>query len=550
VKAVSALSKLVAEQRRRQARPLILAAACAAVVGAASTTLLGLSGWFITGAALAGVAGLATAQAFNVLLPSAMIRLLAILRTGARYGERLQGHAAALDALAAIRPRLFAALAAAPPREALAVSRGEAAARLVQDVDAVETRFVRLSAPWGAAAGVGLALALSAIAGIGPAVAIALAVALHLILARVLTRRLSAPAGAAIQAAAGALKEALAAFAAAAPELKVYGAEGPALDRIAQLGGRLDALKVRAVRAQGVLALSEGALTGLTVAAVLALAAPAGAPLAALAALVAVMAIEAVGPIARAFEQDGAAEAAGERLDAILRHTPETAASATDTSRPALRLLGQDLAPGARLAIVGPTGCGKTTRLEQLLGLRDAPIGAFALDGVDGASLSPAELRQAFAYAPQDAALLAGTVRENLKLAAPRADEATLWTALDDAALADRVRALPQGLDTWLGEAGERLSGGERRRLSLARALLRDAPWLLLDEPTEGLDAATEARVVARLDARLRATGQGLVLVSHRQAPLALCERTVSPETVSPAAGPAISAAMTTTATL
>lgn len=549
MKTASALSRLVAEQRRRQAKPLILAAACAAVVGAASTTLLGLSGWFITGAALAGVAGLATAQAFNVLLPSAMIRLLAILRTGARYGERLQGHAAALDALAAIRPRLFAALAAAPPREALAVSRGEAAARLVQDVDAVETRFVRLSAPWGAAAGVGLALALSAIAGVGPAVAIAVAVALHLILARLLTRRLSAPAGAAIQAAAGELKETLAAFAAAAPELKVYGAQGPALDRIAQLGGRLDALKVRAVRAQGVLALSEGALTGLAVAAVLALAAPAGAPLAALAALAAVMAIEAVGPIARAFEQDGAAEAAGERLDAILRHTTQTAAPIA-IGRPALRLLGQDLAPGARMAIVGPTGCGKTTRLEQLLGLRDAPAGAFALDGVDGAALSPADLRQAFAYAPQDAALLAGTVRENLKLAAPGADDEALWAALDDAALADRVRALPQGLDTWLGEAGERLSGGERRRLSLARALLRDAPWLLLDEPTEGLDAATEARVVARLDARLRATGQGLVLVSHRQAPLALCERSVSPETVSPAAGPAISAPMTTTATL
>jgi ATP-binding cassette, subfamily C, bacterial CydC len=537
------LSKLVAEQRRRQAGPLIMAAAASAVVGAGSTALLGLSGWFITGAALAGAAGLAAAQAFNVLLPSATIRLLAILRTAARYGERLQGHAAALDALAAIRPRLFAALAAAPPREALAISRGEAAARLVQDVDAVETRFVRLSAPWGAAAGVGMALALGALAGIAPALAILAAVALHLVLARLLTRRLSAPAGAAIQAAGGELKEALAAFAAAAPELKVYGAQGPALDRIAELGGRLDALKVRAARAQGMLGLSEGALTGLTVAAVLALAAPASAPLAALAALAAVMAIEAVAPIARAFEQDGAAEAAGERLDAILRHTPASALPAR-AARPALRLQGLELAPGGRLALTGPTGSGKTTRLEQLVGLRPAPAGVFALDGQDGASLAPAALRPAFAYAPQDAALLAGTVRENLKLAAPAADDEALWAALDDAALAERVRALPQGLDTWLGEAGERLSGGERRRLSLARALLRDAPWLLLDEPTEGLDPATEARVVARLDARLRETGQGLVLVSHRKAPLALCEQKAAVETVSHPAASAISRPM------
>ncbi len=124
--------------------------------------LLGLSGWFLTGAAIAGLAGLAAAQAFNVLLPSAGIRLLAILRTAFRYLERLSGHAAALKALAAIRPALYASLAAAPPAQALALSRGEASARLVQDVDAVETRLIRLSAPWGAGAAVAAGLAMAA----------------------------------------------------------------------------------------------------------------------------------------------------------------------------------------------------------------------------------------------------------------------------------------------------------------------------------------------------------------------------------------------------
>ena len=132
--------------------------------------------------------------------------------------------------------------------------------------------------------------------------------------------------------------------------------------------------------------------------------------------------------------------------------------------------------------------------------------------------------RPAFAHAPQDATLIAGTVRANLALAGAH-PEAALWDALADAALEARVRALPLGLDTWIGENGERLSGGERRRLSLARALLRDAPWLLLDEPTEGLDATTEALVVRRLDARLERTGQGLILVSHRAAPRALCDQ-------------------------
>jgi len=86
-----------------------------------------------------------------------------------------------------------------------------------------------------------------------------------------------------------------------------------------------------------------------------------------------------------------------------------------------------------------------------------------------------------------------------------------------------RVRRLPRGLQTWIGDGGEVLSGGERRRLSLARAYLRPAPWLLLDEPTEGLDAATEARLLEALDRRLRRTGQGAVIVSHRPAPLVLC---------------------------
>jgi ATP-binding cassette, subfamily C, bacterial CydC len=137
----------------------------------------------------------------------------------------------------------------------------------------------------------------------------------------------------------------------------------------------------------------------------------------------------------------------------------------------------------------------------------------------------PATLRAIFAWAPQDAALIAGTVRDNLRLADGHANEDRLWQVLQDAALDTVVRALPQGLDTWLGEDGARLSGGERRRLSLARAYLGDAPWLLLDEPGEGLDAAVADDVARRLDARLKRTGQGLILVSHRPVLSALCER-------------------------
>jgi type IV secretory pathway TrbL component len=127
--ALPPLDALIRAQKRVHAGNLRLAILSAVVVGATSTLLLGLSGWFIVASAVAGAAGLTATHAFNVLLPGAAIRLLAILRTASRYGERLAGHAAALRALAAIRPAVFAGLAAAPPAQSLALSRGEASAR-------------------------------------------------------------------------------------------------------------------------------------------------------------------------------------------------------------------------------------------------------------------------------------------------------------------------------------------------------------------------------------------------------------------------------------
>jgi ATP-binding cassette subfamily C protein CydC len=518
------LALLIRQQRRRHADGLRLAALSAAVVGAGAVLLLGLSGWFLTGAAIAGLAGLASAQMFNVLLPSAGIRLLAILRTAFRYLERLSGHTAALKALAAIRPALFDALAAAPPAQALALSRGEASARLVQDIDAVETRFIRLSAPWGAAAAIAAGLAMTAPAGWASAVVVALAVTVTVLATRILARRLNAATGPALQHAAGDLKDALAAYVAAAPELRVYGVQDRAAAEVEALGARLDALKQQAVAATGWLAVLQGLILGLAVALVLAFAHDAATPLAAMAGLAAAMALEGLTGVGKAFEQEAGSDAAAARLDAVLVHAPKESASLA-LLHPTLTIGGLALEPGARLVLTGPSGCGKTTVLEQLLGLR-AHTGrcGLALASLDIAQLDVGVLRHAFAHAPQDAALIAGTVRANLALAGAQADDA-LWTALADAALEARVRALPQGLDTWIGENGERLSGGERRRLSLARALLRDAPWLLLDEPTEGLDPATEALVVQRLDARLKRTDQGLILVSHRPAPRALCDR-------------------------
>ena len=442
----------------------------------------------------------------------------------------------------------------------MALSRGEASARLVQDVDAVETRFVRLSAPWGAGAAVAAGLAMAAPAGWASALVVALAVTVTVGATRALARRLNARTGPALQQAAGDLKDALAAYAAAAPELRVYGVQDRAIAEVEALGLRLDALRREAVASAGWLAVLQGLILGLAVALTLAFAHGAATPLAAMAGLATAMALEGLAGVSKAFEQDAGADAAAARLDAVLVHGVAAADAQASRDPPSLGFGDLTLEPGSRLVLTGPSGCGKTTVLERLLGLRSlksahpgecrdpdgmalrlTPKSAELLQSstplwdlgpgirrderlMCGGQEITAQTRSTFAHAPQDAALIAGTVRANLALAGSHTDEA-LWDALADAALEARVRALPHGLDTWIGENGERLSGGERRRLSLARALLRDAPWLLLDEPTEGLDPATEALVVQRLDTRLKRTGQGLVLVSHRPAPRALCDQ-------------------------
>lgn len=525
---VARLKALIRAQERAQSARLLAASVTGALVSAGAIALLGLSGWFITAAALAGAAGPAAVQVFNYLVPSATIRFLAIVRTASRYGERVTGHEAALKALAALRPQLFEGLARGPATRALSLAGGEASARLVQDVDAVQDRFVRLSAPWSAGAGLAAGVGLAALAGWRAALAVALAAVAGVLLGVVLSRRLAEPAGRRLQEAMGAFKTDFAALAAAAPELQAYGMKDWAVDRLARQGGAVEAAAEALARAGGWLMAAQTLAMAVGVASA-ALAAGAASPaLTALAMLAAVATVESAGNLLNALRQNGAVAVAVQRLGELLEDAPaaETPASAT----PSLHLTAADvrLAPSQRLAVVGRSGAGKTTLVERMMHLRDPLPGEIRFGEVDAAALAPASVRPLFAYAPQQAVLMAGTARENLRLASPSADDEQLWAALEDAGLADRIRAASGGLDVALGENGARLSGGERRRLGLARAYLRPTPWLVLDEPTEGLDPATEALVLDRLAQRLQRTGQGLILISHRPAPLALCDQALA----------------------
>jgi ABC-type multidrug transport system fused ATPase/permease subunit len=181
---------------------------------------------------------------------------------------------------------------------------------------------------------------------------------------------------------------------------------------------------------------------------------------------------------------------------------------------PVFQGLDLRLEPGRRVALVGPSGAGKSTVASLLLRFLDPVAGRVTIAGHDVREYRAEDVRRTFALAGQDAHLFNSTIRANLSLARPGATDAELLAALERARIGDWVSALPEGLDTLVGEEGTQLSGGQRRRLVLARALLADAPLLVLDEPTAHLDAeAAEAIIADLLDATPE---RGLLLITHR----------------------------------
>ncbi|MFI1533871.1 thiol reductant ABC exporter subunit CydD [Streptomyces anandii] len=181
--------------------------------------------------------------------------------------------------------------------------------------------------------------------------------------------------------------------------------------------------------------------------------------------------------------------------------------------------------PGETVALVGPSGAGKSTLLNVLLGFVPLTGGRVRIGGVDLTEADPGQWRSHVAWVPQRPHLYAGTIAENVRLARPDADAAAVRRALKDAGALEFVDALPDGLDTVLGEDGGGLSAGQRQRLALARAFLADRPVLLLDEPTAALDGATEAEVVEAV--RRLAVGRTVLLVVHRPALLGVADRVV-----------------------
>ncbi|KQN28823.1 ATP-binding cassette domain-containing protein [Sphingomonas sp. Leaf38] len=479
-----------------------------------SVVAIGFAGG-LAGAIVAIPAGIAA------ILPWAILAALAGAARGlfAMLSAR-SGAAGAEQAKVRVRARVVAGALHRDP--ATAITTGAFMTAVVDEVETLEGYIARFL-PARKAGAVAPLLILAATAIASPiAACILIATLVPFVFAMIV-----AP-GRAVQQASAALRETFASLADAAPELRCYGLETWAADRVDAQSRVLAAAQRAHANAAGWFELLHAAAVGVAAAGAVTVAAGSGAPRAALAALAAAMTIDAAGPLLRAMIDRGRLAEAQVRLGAVFAAPDQCRpAAALSDPAPAIRfaLPARDcIAPaGTRLALVGASGIGKTTLVEQLIGLRPIAPHTLWLGGVDVATIAPATRRTAFAWAPQDAMLLSGSVRDNLLLANPQADDATLWRALHDAVLDDRIRALDAGLDSWIGENGARLSGGERRRLAVARAYCAAAPWLLLDEPSEGLDAATEALLAERLVNRVDATGQGVIVVSHRPVLTKIC---------------------------
>jgi len=183
------------------------------------------------------------------------------------------------------------------------------------------------------------------------------------------------------------------------------------------------------------------------------------------------------------------------------------------------------LAPGEKAAIIGRIGSGKTTLEKLVLGLYQPKDGAVLIDGVDTRQIDPAELRRAIGFVPQDVTLFYGSLRHNIALGAPHAEDEAVLAAADIAGVTEFANAHPRGFDMLIGERGESLSGGQRQAVAIARAMLNDPPILLLDEPSSNMDHQSEERLKQRLSATTQ--GKTMLLITHRTSLLDLVDRLI-----------------------
>jgi ATP-binding cassette subfamily C protein CydC len=539
---VARLTSLAGVRRNR----LALAALLGALTVLCGVGLMGTAGYLISRAAEQPAVLSLTAAIVGV-------RFFGLGRPIARYLERLSSHDVALRSLGNARARVYDELDSVPPAQLSDRRQGDLLARFVGDVDSLQNLYLRGLLPPV------VALAAGAVAvGVGVAIlpAAALVLAAGLVAAGVvvplcadsLARRASARQAAARGALSAALVETLDGGA----ELVAYGRQADRLKQIEASDRSLVRIAHRAALADGTGDGLRLLVTGATVAGVLAVSVSANSTatlnrvLIAALALGSLAAFEAVQPLPEALRELRATLAAGARVleltereptvvdpadplpppqapftvaleNVRVRHAPE--------ERPALDGVSLRLEPGRRIALLGRSGSGKTTVANLLLRFVDPEFGRVTLAGRDLRAYRREDVRRAIAVSGQDAHLFSTSIRANVLLARPDATDQQLEDALRSARILDWVRALPEGLETQVGERGRALSGGQQQRIALARALLTAAQVLVLDEPTAHLDSATARSLVE--DVFAGAGERCVLLITHRPEGLDLADELV-----------------------
>ncbi|MCG9787215.1 cysteine/glutathione ABC transporter ATP-binding protein/permease CydC [Vibrio mediterranei] len=502
----------------------------------ASIGLLTLSGWFISAAAVAGLT--IARETFNYMLPGAGVRGAAMARTAGRWGERVVSHNATFKLLTDLRIFFFTKLAPLIPGKAVNIRDADMLNRLVADVDAMDHVYLRLVSP--IVVGVFGILCLTAIlCWFDMTLGLTLGAILMLLLITwpVVFYRLGSKNGEALTLNKAELRIRTLDWLQGYSELTLFGAESryrkaivTAQDKL--ITNQLVHAKVSGM-AQGLLILANGWLLIL----MLWLAADGVGgnqpdPLIALMAFATMASFELLMPIAGAFQYLGQTLTSAKRLNEVILATPEVTFpdepvthsneysididnvcfSYPDANEKALRDVSLSVKGGHRLAIVGQTGSGKSTLLQLISRYWDVDQGKITLAGAQIQNWSERQLREATSIVSQKVDILNGTLRDNLSMAKPSASDEEFIAALDKVDLAHLIE--DNGLDAWLGDGGRQLSGGEKRRIGIARALLHNAPILLLDEPTEGLDKKTEQQIMQLFDQHFN--GKTVIFITHR----------------------------------
>ncbi|AKE58412.1 heme ABC transporter ATP-binding protein/permease CydC [Citrobacter farmeri] len=515
---------------------LTLGIVLAIVTLLASIGLLTLSGWFLSASAVAGFAGI---YSFNYMLPAAGVRGAAITRTAGRYFERLVSHDATFRVLQHLRVHTFSKLLPLSPAGLARYRQGELLNRIVADVDTLDHLYLRVISPLVGAFVVIMVVTIGlSVLDVTLACTLGGVMLLTLFIMPPVFYRAGKTTGQNLTHLRGQYRQQLTAWLQGQAELTIFGAS----DRYR---AQMEATELQwheAQRRQSELTALSQALMLLigAVAILLMLWMAAGGvdgnaqpgALIALFVFCALAAFEALAPVTGAFQHLGQVIASAVRITELTEQKPEVIFPTDESGVPeqvtltlrdvvfsypgqaqkALDSLSLQVNPGEHIAILGRTGCGKSTLLQLLTRAWDPQQGEILLNDRPIAALNEKTLRKTISVVPQRVHLFSATLRDNLLLAAPDASDERLADTLRRVGLEKLLD--DTGLNSWLGEGGRQLSGGELRRLAIARALLHDAPLMLLDEPTEGLDATTESQMLELLADVMR--GKTLLMVTHR----------------------------------